>query len=134
MSNPEATRNYATASFVVPSPYLLQFDFKVRPTGAHPISREGKRRSAEKFAPRKVAPQIFTSLWTTVYFASRQPHATQPKENSVKDQRPKKLLTAGPSVLFTYARDIRLSQEQKGEPLNYFIYPYAESNGQPIKG
>jgi len=36
--------------------------------------------------------------------------------------------------MFTYARDIRLSQQQKGEPLNYFIYPYAESNGQPIKG
>jgi hypothetical protein len=31
-------------------------------------------------------------------------------------------------------KDIRLWQEQKGEPLNYFIYPYAESNGQPIKG
>jgi len=37
-------------------------------------------------------------------------------------------------VMFTYGRDIRLSQEQKGEPLNYFIYPYAESHGQPIKG
>jgi hypothetical protein len=37
-------------------------------------------------------------------------------------------------VMFTYGRDIRLSTEQKGEPLNYFIYPYAESNGQPVKG
>jgi transglutaminase-like putative cysteine protease len=36
-------------------------------------------------------------------------------------------------VLFTYGRDIRLSAEQKGDPLNYFIYPYAEANGQPIK-
>jgi hypothetical protein len=36
--------------------------------------------------------------------------------------------------MFAYARDIRLSQQRKGEPLNYFIYPYAESNGQPIKG
>jgi transglutaminase-like putative cysteine protease len=36
-------------------------------------------------------------------------------------------------VMFTYGRDIRLSAEQKGEPLNYFIYPYAESNGQAIK-
>jgi hypothetical protein len=52
----------------------------------------------------------------------------------VKDQRRKKLSTAGPGVMFAYARDIRLSQEQKGKPLNYFIYPYAESNGQPIKG
>jgi len=36
-------------------------------------------------------------------------------------------------VFFTYGRDIRLSPEQKGDPLNYFIYPYAESNGQPVK-
>jgi hypothetical protein len=37
-------------------------------------------------------------------------------------------------VRFTYGRDLRLSAEQKGEPLNYFIYPYAEINGQPLKG
>ena len=37
-------------------------------------------------------------------------------------------------VMFTYGRDIRLSPQQKGEALNYFIYPYAESNGQPVKG
>ena len=36
-------------------------------------------------------------------------------------------------VFFTYGRDIRLSSEQKGDPLNYFIYPYAEVNGQPVK-
>jgi transglutaminase-like putative cysteine protease len=36
-------------------------------------------------------------------------------------------------VFFTYGRDIRLSPEQKGDPLNYFIYPYAEANGQPVK-
>jgi transglutaminase-like putative cysteine protease len=36
-------------------------------------------------------------------------------------------------VFFTYGRDIRLSPEQKGAPLNYFIYPYAETNGQPVK-
>jgi transglutaminase-like putative cysteine protease len=33
-------------------------------------------------------------------------------------------------VFFTYGRDIRLP-EQKGDPLNYFIYPYAELNGKP---
>jgi hypothetical protein len=37
-------------------------------------------------------------------------------------------------VMFTYGRDLRLSAEQKGDPLNYFIYPYAESNGRPVKG
>jgi transglutaminase-like putative cysteine protease len=36
-------------------------------------------------------------------------------------------------VFFTYGRDIRLSSDQKGEPLNYFIYPYAEINGQQVK-
>ena len=36
-------------------------------------------------------------------------------------------------VFFTYGRDIRLSPDQKGEPLNYFIYPYGEVNGQPVK-
>ena len=36
-------------------------------------------------------------------------------------------------VMFSYGRDIRLSEEQKGEPLNYFVYPYAEANGQPVK-
>ena len=37
-------------------------------------------------------------------------------------------------VMFTRGRDIRLSPEQQGEPLNYFVYPYLESNGQPKKG
>lgn len=37
-------------------------------------------------------------------------------------------------VMFSYGRDIRLSPEQKGEPLNFFIYPYAEAKGEPLKG
>jgi len=37
-------------------------------------------------------------------------------------------------VFFTYGRDLRLGPEQKGDPLNYFIYPYAEVNGQAVKG
>lgn len=36
-------------------------------------------------------------------------------------------------VFFSYGRDIRLSPEQRGEPLNYFIYPYAEASGRPVK-
>jgi transglutaminase-like putative cysteine protease len=35
-------------------------------------------------------------------------------------------------VFFTYGRDIRLSRQQEGDPLNYFIYPYAELNGKPF--
>jgi transglutaminase-like putative cysteine protease len=37
-------------------------------------------------------------------------------------------------VFFTYGRDLRLSPDQKGDPLNYFIYPYAELNGKPFTG
>ncbi len=37
-------------------------------------------------------------------------------------------------VLFTYGRDLRLSPDQKGDPLNYFVYPYAEVNGKPFTG
>jgi len=37
-------------------------------------------------------------------------------------------------VFFTYGRDLRLSPEQQGPPLNYFIYPYAELNGKPVPG
>jgi len=37
-------------------------------------------------------------------------------------------------VFFTYGRDLRLSPEQKGAPLNYFIYPYAELDGKALAG
>ncbi len=32
-------------------------------------------------------------------------------------------------VLFTMGRDIRLQPAQQGDPLNYFVYPYAEVDG-----
>jgi transglutaminase-like putative cysteine protease len=35
-------------------------------------------------------------------------------------------------VQFTIGRDIRLDPAQQGEPLNYFIYPYAEVDGKPL--
>ena len=37
-------------------------------------------------------------------------------------------------VMFTDGGDIRLSSQQNGEPLNYFIYPCMEANGQAVKG
>ena len=37
-------------------------------------------------------------------------------------------------VLFTTGRDIRLAPPQQGEPLNYFIYPYAEVDGKEFTG
>jgi len=35
-------------------------------------------------------------------------------------------------ILFTRGRDIRLDPPQQGEPLNYFVYPYAEADGKPV--
>jgi transglutaminase-like putative cysteine protease len=35
-------------------------------------------------------------------------------------------------VQFTVGRDIRLDPAQQGDPLNYFIYPYAEVDGKPL--
>ena len=35
-------------------------------------------------------------------------------------------------VQFTVGRDIRLDPAQQGDPLNYFIYPYAELDGKPL--
>lgn len=37
-------------------------------------------------------------------------------------------------VLFSRGRDIRFNPAQQGEPLNYFIYPYAEVDGKPFPG
>jgi transglutaminase-like putative cysteine protease len=35
-------------------------------------------------------------------------------------------------VEFTRGRDLTLSPKQKGDPLNYFVYPYAEVDGKPL--
>lgn len=35
-------------------------------------------------------------------------------------------------IEFTQGRDIKLDPPQAGEPLNYFIYPYAEADGKAI--
>jgi len=36
-------------------------------------------------------------------------------------------------VMFTLGRDIRLKPGQKGDSLNYFVYPYAELDGKPFE-
>ncbi|MDO7849413.1 transglutaminase-like domain-containing protein [Hymenobacter sp. M29] len=36
-------------------------------------------------------------------------------------------------VEFTRGRDVELAPKQAGPPLNYFVYPYAEANGQPLE-
>jgi transglutaminase-like putative cysteine protease len=35
-------------------------------------------------------------------------------------------------VQFSVGRDIRLDPLQQGDPLNYFVYPYAELDGKPF--
>ena len=37
-------------------------------------------------------------------------------------------------IEFSRGRDLVLVPPQQGEPLNFFIYPYAELNGQPFTG
>ncbi|MCS7224486.1 MAG: transglutaminase domain-containing protein [Armatimonadetes bacterium] len=43
------------------------------------------------------------------------------------------LLLERSAVAFSRGRDITLQPSQKGSVLNYFIYPYAESDGKPVK-
>ena len=35
-------------------------------------------------------------------------------------------------VEFTRGRDLKLTPRQSAEPLNYFVYPYAEADGKPV--
>ena len=42
------------------------------------------------------------------------------------------LVLARSAVAMSRGRDIMLSPAQKAEPLNYFIYPYAEADGKPL--
>jgi transglutaminase-like putative cysteine protease len=37
-------------------------------------------------------------------------------------------------VMFSLGRDIRLNPPQNGDPLNYFVYPYAEVDGKSFTG
>ena len=37
-------------------------------------------------------------------------------------------------VEFSLGRDLRLAPPQTGDPLNYFIFPYAEADGKPLAG
>lgn len=36
-------------------------------------------------------------------------------------------------IAFTMGRDLVLSPQQQGAPLNFFVYPYAERNGQAVE-
>ncbi len=51
----------------------------------------------------------------------------------VKDLLFGNLVLERSAVTFSRGRDIVLNPPQKGKPLNYFIYPYAEADGQSVK-
>ncbi|MCS7263947.1 MAG: transglutaminase-like domain-containing protein, partial [Armatimonadetes bacterium] len=54
-------------------------------------------------------------------------------KGEVKDFLFGNLVLERSAVAFSRGRDIVLNPPQKGKPLNYFIYPYAEVDGQPVK-
>jgi transglutaminase-like putative cysteine protease len=37
-------------------------------------------------------------------------------------------------IEFSKGRDVILTPKQQGDPLNYFVYPYAEADGKPFSG
>lgn len=59
-----------------------------------------------------------------VFLTCPRPHCTIPTRS--------KQITHALRVEFTTGRDLVLNPKQQGIPLNYFIYPYAEADGQAI--
>ena len=43
------------------------------------------------------------------------------------------LIAERSAVTMSRGRDLTLAPPQKGRPLNYFIYPYAEADGNPVE-
>jgi len=62
--------------------------------------------------------------------ARRWLDAKQPK---VKERLFGNLVLERSAVALSQGRDLTLEPAQKAGPLNYFIYPYAEADGQPVK-
>ena len=40
----------------------------------------------------------------------------------------------GDRIHLTTGRDLELGEDQRGAPLNYFVYPYVEVDGEPWSG
>lgn len=55
------------------------------------------------------------------------------KQPQVKERLFGNLILERSAVAFSRGRDLTLEPAQKAGPLNYFIYPYAEADGQPVK-
>lgn len=56
--------------------------------------------------------------------ADKDPTLTEPFFGGLDENR----------VQLTFGRDLKLVPPQKGEPLNFFVYPYAEADGKKIEG
>ncbi len=56
--------------------------------------------------------------------------ASEAKKQTLPDQYFGRL--PSDRVEFTQGRDIILSERQRGEPINYFVYPYAESSSEIV--
>ncbi len=72
--------------------------------------------------------------WTEVYDASRgwiPLDASEAKKSGLSDDYFGQL--PSDRIEFTLGRDLVLEPAQEGEPLNYWIYPYAELNGKPLR-
>lgn len=54
-------------------------------------------------------------------------------KSDIKDYLFGNLVLERSAVAFSRGRDIVLNPPQKGAPLNYFIYPYAEADGKSVK-
>ncbi|RMD84865.1 MAG: transglutaminase domain-containing protein [Candidatus Dadabacteria bacterium] len=73
--------------------------------------------------------------WAEAYdssFGWKPLDATEAKKTGLKDR----YLGLLPSnrIEFSQGRNLILEPPQKGAPLNYFIFPYAEVGGRPLKG
>jgi transglutaminase-like putative cysteine protease len=71
--------------------------------------------------------------WAEIYDASKgwlPVDASEAKKKGLKEAYFGTL--PNDRIEFTLGRDLVLEPPQKGEPLNYFIYPYAEIDGKPV--
>ncbi len=74
--------------------------------------------------------------WAEFYLAGHGWVPVDPSEASkTGDSRRREYLFGNldpDRIEFTIGRDIKLNPAQHGEPLNYFIYPYAEADGKSL--
>lgn len=110
-------------------PAVLEFGFPI--TGiplAEPIPQEGSIGGYHCWLWFQAAGQGWIPL-----DASDARRWLDAKRPDVKAKLFGGLVLERSSVAFSRGRDLTLVPAQKGMPLNYFIYPYAEADGKPIE-